>query len=258
MMRPAYCAALLLSFGCAATGEPDTAGDVGGAAGAVVSATLRHVPVVNTLIGSADGVRAKAGERLQARRAQREAERVRGMQWQQCAAHPCLHAARCAAEFPREFLAPASCSAGAASGGAAPAQATIDAAGLRAREGLRLTPYPDASGTPHVGYGHRLALDPGEAESLFQADLTAAAAAAQRVVGEPTWSALHPARRGALAEMAFVLGAGGLAGFGKALEAVRAGDWPRAAAEVLDSHWARQAPGRASGVAGRLLTGEAP
>ena len=246
---------ILVIFSAAASAEEresDTARDVGRGLGGVVSETLRHVPIINTLIQSVDRGRNSASDRLQRRRDRREAEEIRAKQWQLCVANPCQYREFCAENFSREFVSPSTCAVVAQP--PAPSDSSAAAAqDIRDAEGLRLTPYPDSTGVIHVGYGHRLQIEPAQAEALLQSDLEKAHQVAARIVGE-TWSALDPGRQAALAEMAYILGPG-LANFTNFLAAVREADWTAAVAEVLDSRWARQAPHRASRVAAKILNG---
>ncbi len=124
---------------------------------------------------------------------------------------------------------------------------------IRAAEGLRLEPYRDAGGTPHIGYGHRIT--EAEAGALLARDMADARAAARRAAGIDTWRALDPVRRDVLTEAAYVLGEAGLAGFRRMLAALAAGDHALAADELTDSLWARQAPGRVADLARRLRAG---
>ena len=117
---------------------------------------------------------------------------------------------------------------------------------LREAEGFSASPYAGPNGVPHIGYGHRLTH--AEADALLAQDIADARAAAQRVVGEPTWSGLTERRRDVLAEMAYMAGPTGLGRFRKMLEAVRAGDYDRAADEITAS--LLRPPARA----GRLAT----
>ena len=131
----------------------------------------------------------------------------------------------------------------------APDPITITAR-VRAAEGLSLTAYEDIGGVPHIGYGHQLT--EAEAEALLVADLAEARAGAVRVVGASTWATLDPARQDALTEAAFVLGPTGLSRFEDMLSSIRSGDFETAAAELLDSRWAEQAPGRVQRLAEEL------
>ena len=116
---------------------------------------------------------------------------------------------------------------------------------LRVAEGLELEAYPDTEGTRHIGYGRQLT--PAKAEAWLHEDALEAIAAARRVVGEPTWSALTEPRRRALAECAFANGATGLARYADLLGALRAHDY--AAAALTDSVWAQEAPQRVARLA---------
>jgi lysozyme len=134
----------------------------------------------------------------------------------------------------------------------------------QSNEGCELTAYQDTLGIWTVGYGHT---DPGVCEGLTitqdQADTwfeenyqTAVAGAAAAVPG--AWESLGPVRQAALTDMAYQLGATGLAHFPKMLSAVRENDWQTSHDEVLNSVYATQVPRRANAVAGMLLTGEWP
>lgn len=66
------------------------------------------------------------------------------------------------------------------------------------------------------------------------------------------WNQLDLERQYALLDMCFQLGFKGLCGFKKMLEAMRWGKWDKAAAECLNSDYARQTPARAKRIA-RLI-----
>lgn len=68
----------------------------------------------------------------------------------------------------------------------------------------------------------------------------------------PFWNRLDLERQYALLDMCFQLGFKGLCGFKKMLEAMRWGKWDKAAAECLNSDYARQTPARAKRIA-RLI-----
>ena len=254
----------LLLAGCAGVGAPpDTGGDIGGAVGSAVGGALSHVPLVNTLIDSADNLRAAARERRDRRASEREAARAEGMRWEQCREHPCLYADRCADLFPDIFLPP-SCpaiDAGPERARVEPPPAGPPAGGalsssVRGHEGLRLASYRDSGDDLHIGYGHRIFISPRLADAISESDLAEAEAGARRAAGAEAWDGLGAARRGALAEMAYALGATGLARFDRMLGAVRRGDFADAAAELLDSVWARRVGARAETLARRMRTGD--
>ena len=70
----------------------------------------------------------------------------------------------------------------------------------------------------------------------------------------PGWKEHSEVRQNVLIEMQFQLGAPRLAGFLKFWAALRAKDYTKAAQEMLDSRWAKQAPQRVSTLAARMET----
>src|SRR5690348_6497001 len=114
---------------------------------------------------------------------------------------------------------------------------------IKSNEALRLDAYDDKTGrlilpghevlgTLTIGWGHTgsdvfpgQTITPDAAEVLFQRDLAAALRGAVAALGSDPWLELDPVRRCVLADMCFELGEFGLAGFGKMLAAIRAGDW---------------------------------
>lgn len=71
----------------------------------------------------------------------------------------------------------------------------------------------------------------------------------------PFWNRLDLERQYALLDMCFQLGFKGLCGFKKMLEAMRWGKWDKAAAECLNSDYARQTPARAKRIAKLIKEG---
>jgi len=133
---------------------------------------------------------------------------------------------------------------------------------IKIGEGFSATAYRCPTGRLTIGYGRCVDLDePGtgiteaEAEMLLANDLARFEAAAQRVVGEETWSLLNQVRREALIEMAFNMGAGNLAKFRRMLAALSEEDYGGAADEALSSRWAEQVGKRADRIADRIRTG---
>ena len=132
---------------------------------------------------------------------------------------------------------------------------------LRRDEGLRLTPYRDGVGALTIGFGRNLdakGISRSEAEMMLEHD---AAEAATEVDGALPWSgALDDARRAVLVGMCFNMGLGvngqsGLLGFTRMLAAVEGSDYDRAAAEMMDSKWARQVGPRAHRLSRQMQTG---
>jgi lysozyme len=66
---------------------------------------------------------------------------------------------------------------------------------------------------------------------------------------------LNEARQGVLINMAYQMGVGGLLKFHDTLDYIQHGSFDLAAAEMLDSKWARQTPARAKRLAKRMKTG---
>jgi len=130
---------------------------------------------------------------------------------------------------------------------------------IRLNEGCSLKLYKDGRGIPTIGIGRNL-VDVGisveECTAMFSADTRDA----ECVAGDYPWFAtLDPVRQAVVVDMAFDLGAQGLAGFFKWEAAMEAHRWPDASAEILDSAWARfEDPARAKRDAAMIMTGEWP
>jgi lysozyme len=129
-------------------------------------------------------------------------------------------------------------------------------------EGLTLTAKPDTGGTWEIGYGHN-APDIGpstvwtleQAQNQFSVDYAKAVYGAIRDLGYNEWCALDAVRRSIINDMSFEMGEEGLAAFHDFLAAVKAGDWPKAKASMLDSKWAREVSTRANENAEMMLSG---
>lgn len=124
-------------------------------------------------------------------------------------------------------------------------------------EGRRLFPYHDSVGKLTIGVGRNLddvGLSGEEVDLLLDHDIARAATAVR--LRFPWADGLDTVRFSVLVAMAFNLGIEGLSGFRLALAAMERGEWAAAAAEMLDSKWARQVGGRAERLAEQLVTGE--
>lgn len=135
-------------------------------------------------------------------------------------------------------------------------------------EGVRLTVYDDATGkpiqpgsevkgNPTIGIGTLLCSPGGitrdEADMLCKNRIAIAYAAVDALhVG---LDEVDP-RYEVLAEMAFQMGASGLAQFTNTLQAIRDKRWNDAAQGMLNSLWARQTPSRARELASVMALGE--
>ena len=128
---------------------------------------------------------------------------------------------------------------------------------LKAEEGLRLKAYKDTVGVWSIGYGANLeamGLTDATAAKMeitrFQAEEYLRAEASKAVMGVeaafPWWAGLDPVRQAIVVAMAYQLGLQGVRGFKKFIAAIQAKDFAKAAAEMMDSKWARQTPNRAA------------
>ncbi len=145
-----------------------------------------------------------------------------------------------------------------------------DATGLPIRPGSVLT------GHPTIGIGRALdthGVSTAEAESMFAADVAAVESGLEGSL--PFWRDLDPVRAGVLCNMGFELGVGGLLAFTHTLHAIQlailttradlpdeaAQHWRAAAADMLDSAWARELAAfgspRARRLAAQMVTGRA-
>jgi len=122
---------------------------------------------------------------------------------------------------------------------------------LRRDEGQRRTAYQDTQGVWTLGVGHNLRYPISDAaiEQILRDDVQAAETACLSL---PIWAQLSEPRRGVLLNLCFNLGFDGLMRFRKMYDALRAGDYERAAAELLDSTYARQVGARADRLALQL------
>lgn len=153
-----------------------------------------------------------------------------------------------------------------ADGGGVPMPVPMLDALLHSREGYRDDVYLDSLGKPTVGAGHllpneykeRVGERPFTKEqlmSMFEEDKNKAAAEARANVGEDAWNKLNKRQQATMASMAFQLGGSGQRKFKNLLEAVKAGDYNRAAKEALTgskggkSKWLKQTPVRAMDLA---------
>ena len=141
---------------------------------------------------------------------------------------------------------------------------------LERHEGKRLEAYKCTAGVLTVGIGHNCLawpvkgvakvgdrITPEQCQDLFTADV---ARFEGYLSADLPWTdrlkVNQPARYAVLLNMAFNLGRRGLLGFKVTLEHVRCGNYPQAAAAMLDSKWAGQVKGRAKELAKQMETGQ--
>lgn len=130
-------------------------------------------------------------------------------------------------------------------------------ANLQQEEGFSGHAYQDHLGVWTIGFGRNVDKENGgpgitheEGQILLLHDI-------QRVANElskrlPWVGELDLDRRECLVEISFQLGWPRLSKFKKMLAALKAGDWPEAAEQLLDSRYAKQTPERVARYAARL------
>jgi len=129
---------------------------------------------------------------------------------------------------------------------------------LQLHEGKRLRPYRCPEGFLTIGYGHNLDAKPiseRAAAVILEDDI-------QDVIREletlTVFSRLDEVRRAVLIDMTFNLGFAGILGFKKMWKAIEAGNYERAADEMLNSKWARQVGRRAMRLSDMMRSGDWP
>lgn len=123
------------------------------------------------------------------------------------------------------------------------------------QEGLRLKPYRDSVGKLTVGVGRNLddiGVSEQEAMVMLETDISRAITDAQTF---PWFHRLDSVRQDVLVDMIFNMGLTRVQGFHKMLAALQAGDWDKAANEMLDSRWSQQVGNRALELAKMIRTG---
>ena len=119
---------------------------------------------------------------------------------------------------------------------------------LQRMEGTKQHPYLDTVGKTTIGCGRNLTdkgLSEAEIDLLLAHDIADAEEDARHLLSDAVFGALTDTRKAVLVNMAFNLGYKRLAKFSHMLLAVKAGDYRRAAAAMLDSKWATQVGARA-------------
>lgn len=126
-------------------------------------------------------------------------------------------------------------------------------------EGVRLKPYRCSAGFLTIGVGHNLearGLTVDQVRRIFLDDLESVIADLDRSL--PWWRHLSDCRQAVLVDMCFNLGLAGLLKFRHTLADLQAGDYAQAAAEMLNSSWARQVGGRAQRLSWIMLNDRLP
>jgi lysozyme len=130
---------------------------------------------------------------------------------------------------------------------------------LMRHEGFRSHAYQDTEGYWTIGYGRLIdqrlggGITEQEAAVLLDADI---ARARQEAMNAWPWLVnVDSARQDVVVNMAFNMGVPRLKGFRKFLAALQAGDFSRAADEMLDSRWARQVGLRSAELSQQMRSG---
>lgn len=127
---------------------------------------------------------------------------------------------------------------------------------VKRHEGEVLTPYKDSRGILTIGVGHNLEMGISKAASdfIFKEDMDKAEALLNERC--PVFAKLDANRQIVLIDLCFNLGISGLLGFKKMLAALNEGNWNKAAAELMNSKYAKQVPNRAKENRDVLITGK--
>lgn len=128
---------------------------------------------------------------------------------------------------------------------------------LKKEEGFRAKVYKCTAGKNTIGFGRNLddnGITYEEAEYLLKNDIKMVDTWLNDNV--PIYAKLTPERQFVLIDMCFNLGFVGVLKFRKMFEAIKAGEFAKAAAEMLNSKWAAQVGTRAIKLARIMETGE--
>lgn len=131
---------------------------------------------------------------------------------------------------------------------------------LRGEEGEVLSEYKDHLGYSTIGIGRLIDKRKGggitKEESAYLLANDIARFSKDLDDKLPWWKSLDEARRGVLLAMAFQMGMTALLGFKNTLEAIRTGQYDKAADGMLQSMWAKQTPERAKRASDQMRTGQ--
>ncbi|WP_419663254.1 lysozyme [Desulfosarcina variabilis str. Montpellier] len=128
-------------------------------------------------------------------------------------------------------------------------------------EGLRLRPYKCSAGKITIGVGRNIedrGITEAEAMVMLKNDIAGARADVDSLLDEfgiRKWE-LNQARLDALTNMAFNLGRKRLSGFKKMIAAIKDRNFDLAAAEMLNSKYARDVGQRAVELSNQLFSGK--
>ncbi|MCF2910000.1 glycoside hydrolase family protein [Pseudoalteromonas sp. DL2-H2.2] len=127
---------------------------------------------------------------------------------------------------------------------------------LTLHEGLRYELYECPSGKLTIGVGRNIedrGISPDEADLMLENDINIAQNELRQRVG--VFDQLTDTRKRVLIDMVFNMGITRFMTFQKMLGALAKSDYQKAAAEMLDSKWARQVHSRADSLAEMMKRG---
>ena len=122
---------------------------------------------------------------------------------------------------------------------------------------MRLKPYLCSSKKLTIGIGRNLedvGISEDEAETLLRHDIIEATN--QLLNAFPWMGTLNDARGSAMINFTFNVGIGTVKKFTNTLAYMEAGEWDKAADEMMDSKWAKQVGNRAIEVTEQIRTGK--
>jgi len=123
-------------------------------------------------------------------------------------------------------------------------------------EGEHFKPYRCPAGKLTIGVGRNLddvGITLAESRFMLETNITLVVEQLDRAL--PWWRSLSEAQQRALLNMGFNLGLPRLLGFKRMLAALQQGDYEIAAAQALDSTWAKQVGDRAQRIAALIREG---
>ncbi len=127
---------------------------------------------------------------------------------------------------------------------------------IKKHEGLRLKPYTCTAGKLSIGYGRNLedvGISQDEADAMLAQDMVGVLSDCTKF---PWFKKLNTPRQAVIENMIFNLGLSRFSGFRNTIRYIEAGEYEKAAEEMLDSKWARQVGNRANELSLIMETGE--
>jgi len=126
-------------------------------------------------------------------------------------------------------------------------------------EGFLLKPYMDSVGVLTIGVGRNLkdnGISRKEAELMLHNDIMKAMESLIKIFGQDFLDGITKARQMALVNMMFNLGETRFRQFKRMISCIKDNDWEQAAAEAMDSFWAKQGKARAVRICSLLKEGD--